>query len=349
VTIFLRTGRTALAACALALSAAEPALSPHFETLQQIGESGRIEHAMRIVEMRLIDYPDDPRLQAYRAHLAQQIALSKDDPAHLPARTGAPRAIANHRAEFGQDFTGLSADIPMIWIQPGSFLMANPLGSDDDTLVTLSRGYWIGRTEVTQEQWRAIMENLPSPSYFKGSDRPVENIAWSSAMEFGRKLTERERAAGRLPAGYEYTLPTEAQWEYACRAGTTGPYAGNLADLAWFKVNSVNQTHPVAQKQPNAWNLYDMHGNVWEWCLDGYGGYPGGTAVDPMNGYEGPSAAMLRIMRGGAYSNVAGQCRSGARHRGLLAFTGSGCGFRIALAPQRTLPAMELVKPGGAR
>ncbi len=336
---FLRTGRAAFAACALSLSAAEPTLYPYFGNLQQVGESGRTDHALRLVEMWLIQYPDDPRLLAYRAHLVQQIALSKDDPARLPARTGAPLAIANHEAEPGKDFTNLSADIPLIWIQPGSFLMANPLGSDDDTLVMFSRGYWLGRTEVTQEQWRAVMDNLPSPSFFKGSDRPVENIAWSNAVEFGRKLTDRERAAGRLPAGYEYTLPTEAQWEYACRAGTTSPYAGNLADLAWFKPNGGSQTHPVAQRQPNAWGFYDMHGNVWEWCLDGYGGYPGGQVVDPMNGYEGPSAAMLRILRGGAYANTPGQCRSGSRLRTVLTFTGPGSGFRIALSPRREPPA----------
>jgi len=241
----------------------------------------------------------------------------------------------------GQDFTVATAEIAMIWINPGTFLLSDPMGSDDDTQVTLTRGYWLGRTEVTQEQWQTLMEHLPSPSYFKGSDRPVERVAWVSAMEFCRKLTERERAEGRLPAGYEYTLPTEAQWEYACRAGTTGPHAGNLDDLAWFGANSGQQTHPVAQKQPNAWGLHDMHGNVWEWCADGYNGYAGGSATDPFTAYDGPSAATHRMVRGGAWGNTAGQCRSSHRYWIMLNFVNAGSGFRVALAPVRTPPAAE--------
>src|SRR5690606_19472155 len=134
-----------------------------------------------------------------------------------------PPPGAQRRAEPGRDFTTETAAITLPRIAPGTFLMRRTLDSDYATLATLSRGYWRGPTAVTREQWQAVMENIPVPSLFKGSDRPGERVAWLSAMEFCQKLTDRERAAGGLPAGYVYTLPTEAQWEYACRAGTTGP------------------------------------------------------------------------------------------------------------------------------
>ncbi|MBS0632146.1 MAG: formylglycine-generating enzyme family protein [Verrucomicrobia bacterium] len=331
----LRARWAALAALPLILSAAEPALDPNFTILRQVTDTGSYGIAVRIVDQHLQRYPDDPRLHALRARLEQLIAESKDDPARLPPRLGGPAPIPGHEPVAGAGFTVATAGIAMLWVAPGEFLMADPVGSDDDTEVVLTRGYWLGRTEVTQEQWRAVMENLPSPSFFKGSDRPVENIAWNIAMEFCRKVNDRERAAGRLPPGYEYTLPTEAQWEYACRAGTTGPHAGNLPEMAWYEPNGGNQTHPVAQKKPNAWGFYDMHGNVWEWCLDGYNGYPGGRVADPMNGYEGPSAAMARILRGGSFGSTAGQLYSGARYRSVLSFTGPGTGLRLALTPVR--------------
>lgn len=331
----LRAGWAALAALPLILPAAEPALDPYFNSTRQVVDTGSYVIALRVVDKHLEPYPDDPRLLALRARLLQLIAESKDDPSRLPPRLGGPPPIPGHQPAAGADFTAATAGIAMLWVKPGEFLMACPFGSDDDTEVVFPRGYWLGRTEVTQEQWRAVMENLPSPSFFKGSDRPVENIAWNIAMEFCRKVNDRERAAGRLPPGYEYSLPTEAQWEYACRAGTTGPYAGDLTEMAWYEPNGGNQTHPVAQKKPNAWGFYDMHGNVWEWCRDGYGGYPGGRVEDPMNGYDGSSAAMARILRGGAYGSTAGQLRSGTRSRSVLSFTGAGTGLRLALTPVR--------------
>ena len=118
-----------------------------------------------------------------------------------------------------------------------------------------------------------------NPSRFKGSNLPVEQVSWNDAMVFCRKFTERERAAGRLPKGYVYTLPTEAQWEYARRAGTTGAYAGDLNAMGWHSGNAGKKTHSASQKQPNAWGLYDMHGNVWEWCSDWYGDYPSGNGA----------------------------------------------------------------------
>jgi formylglycine-generating enzyme required for sulfatase activity len=169
-----------------------------------------------------------------------------------------------------------------------------------------------------------------NPAGFPGDDRPVEKVSWDDAMEYCRKLTERERAAGRLPEGYGYTLPTEAQWEYACRAGTTGDYAGNLDEMGWYVRNSGNQPHPVGQKQANAWGLYDMHGNVWEWCSDWYGNYPSGSVTDP----KGAASGSLRVYRGGSWIGVASGCRSAHRLGNGAGVRNGDLGFRLAFVPQ---------------
>ncbi len=241
--------------------------------------------------------------------------------------------------------------LEMVWIAPGTFTMGSPSSEsgrfDNETQhrVTLTKGYWLGKYEVTQGQWQAVMGN--NPSYFKKgrviethifsadeidnedkSRHPVEQVSWNDAQEYCRKLTERERAAGRLPAGYEYSLPTEAQWEFACRAGTTGPYAGNgtLSSMGWYDDNSGGTTHPVGQKRANAWGLYDMHGNVWEWCHDWYGSYPGGAVTDP----TGASSGSGRVARGGCWYGGAWFCRSAGRCGGPSSRY-NGLGFRIAL------------------
>lgn len=253
----------------------------------------------------------------------------------LLALAGARAAeLSAERPRPGQNFRLERPALAMQWIAPGTFLMSSTHGAGDDTLVTLTRGYWLGRTEVTQVQWQEIMDYVPTPSRFKGSERPVENVAWATAMIFCAKLTERERAAGRLPAGYIYNLPTEAQWEYACRAGTTGIHAGDLEAMAWYSANSDGETHPVALKQPNAWGLYDMHGNVVEWCVDWYGGYPGGRASDP----TGLAVGQFRVLRGGAWGSPGGFCRSGFRHWSPTNQGGSGNGLRVALAPAGAQP-----------
>ncbi|MEY2881605.1 MAG: hypothetical protein RLZZ15_3985 [Verrucomicrobiota bacterium] len=308
---------------------------PDVSSVLQIAAEGKYEIAIRAVDRLMTRYPASERLVELRTKFAEALARSRGNAGAKVAVTAAIRlpAIEHRGADAGRDFTSGTAEIAMVWIAPGAFVMSAVAGSDDDTRVTISKGFWLGRTEVTQEQWRAVIENVPLPSLFKGSDRPVERVSWVLAMEFGRKVTERERAAGRLPAGYEYTLPTEAQWEYACRAGRTGPFAGDVEAMAWFETNSGGQTHPVGQKRPNAWGLYDMHGNVPEWCADGYGGYPGGAVTDPMNDYSGPSAGTSRIIRGGGWDSAAGQCRSAGRW--WQALNSSSVGFRLALAPVR--------------
>lgn len=316
--------------------AADAARDPAIDSLRQIAEMGRYEHALRAIDRHLEAYPDDPRLVALRAQVVAVILRAAGNPAPTTAfsATRLP-VIENRRATPGQNFTTETAGIALLWVAPGTVRLRNPQGSDDDTEVVLTRGFWLGRTEVTQEQWRVLMDNIPTPSQFKGYDRPVERISWMGAMEFCRKLTERERAAGRLPADYEYTLPSEAQWEYACRAGTRPPTPTEIVALAWLETNSDLQTHPVGQKQPNAWGFYDLIGNVSEWCIDGYRGYPGGRVADYAGGYDGPSSGNARIGRGGSWASSIGEARPGGRSWSALDFTSAGMGLRVALAPRR--------------
>ncbi|MBO6003983.1 MAG: formylglycine-generating enzyme family protein, partial [Verrucomicrobia bacterium] len=214
----------------------------------------------------------------------------------------------------------------MIWIEPGTFIMGSPENEkgrwpiETQHEVTLTKGYWLSRYEVTQSQYEAVMGI--NPSKFKGSNRPVECVSWYEAFDFCIKLTTIEKEAGRLPEGYEYTLPTEAQWEYACRAGTTTALNNDknlsadwecpeMDEVGWYKCNSKEKTHPVGRKKPNAWGLYDMHGNVDEWCLDWYKyeDYPTSAVTDPM----GPDIGDYRVTRGDSWFNTPRFCRSAHR------------------------------------
>lgn len=254
--------------------------------------------------------------------------------------------------------------LDMVWIKPGTFMMGSPkdeLGrSDYETQhqVTLTKGYWLGKYEVTQRQWKAVMKK--NPSQFVGDDLPVDQVSWEDAMDFCKKLTAQEKAADRLPEGYEYTLPTEAQWEYACRAGTTSSLnngknvttvshekiCDNLDEVGWYWMNGGKEnwnvgkdpafctlpalcTHPVGQKKPNNWGLYDMHGNVCEWCLDWAGEYPTSSVTDPV----GPDASTERIHRGGCWFYSPRYCRSADRSTSKPADRSLNVGFRLALTP----------------
>ncbi len=189
------------------------------------------------------------------------------------------------------------------WCPPGRFKMGSPEGEpghNDDEIqhqVTLTKGFWIMETEVTQKQWNAIMKHKYfRGGYFFGDDLPVDNVTWDSCREFCRKT------------GLQ--LPTEAQWEYACRAGSEGAYAGNLDDMAWYKDNHEGKPHPVGMKKPNAWGLYDMHGNVSEWCADWYvKDYPLEDVTDPQT----LSGGFLRVSRGGNWISYDEECRSANR------------------------------------
>jgi formylglycine-generating enzyme required for sulfatase activity len=148
------------------------------------------------------------------------------------------------------------------------------------------------------------------PSNFRGGNRPVESLNWGDAVVFCKKLTLKQREGGVLPEGWEWRLPTEAEWEYAARAGTNGARHGELDEIAWHSFNSGGQTHAVMQKRPNEWGLYDMIGNVMEWCGDFYGDYPIGRVTDP----AGPSSGSHRVSRGGCWHYVAKFARSARRN-----------------------------------
>jgi formylglycine-generating enzyme required for sulfatase activity len=225
--------------------------------------------------------------------------------------------------------------LELIWVKPGTFTMGSARDEPERdkaegpvTRVTLSDGFWLGKTEVTQAQYQFLMGANPSTFKAAGPAAPVERVSWIDAMAFCRKLTEREREAGRLPEGCVYTLPTEAQWEYAHRAGSTSAYPGEPDATAWYDRNSGGSTHPVATKRANPWGFHDMAGNVLEWCLDWYGPYPGAAVTDP----AGPGRGYYRIARGGSWRTDAKLGRSAARAGGSAGRLDYTMGFRVALS-----------------
>jgi formylglycine-generating enzyme required for sulfatase activity len=265
-------------------------------------------------------------------------------PANPPADAGLVPAgsVANRNITIPQ------MGIELIRVPAGQFMVGSPKSEHErytdeptPTLVTLTTDFWLGKTVITQGQWQAVMGNNPSKFISLGKDAPVEQVSWDDAMAFGQKLNVLERAAGRLPEGYIYTLPTEVQWEVACRAGTQTPYAGKLDDMAWYGDNGGITTHVVAKKQPNAWGFYDMHGNVWEWTSTWYSagmlGQSGGK--DP----AGPSIGKLRVLRGGSFEMAAVPARSSYRFHLPPETKKYSIGFRIALTVP---PRPEVPQPG---
>jgi len=195
--------------------------------------------------------------------------------------------------------------------------------------VTLTKPYYLGKFEMTQEQYQQVMGT--NPSHFHGRDLPVVQVSWDEAEEFCKKASEKTRQTVRLPTG--------AEWEYACRAGTktaynTGDAETDLDRAGWYCENSRHTIHPVGQKTPNAWGLYDMHGNVWEWCLDAYAGHCAEPAVDPQ--FPFPGQRRDRVMRGGACNVFPEFCRSASRYRDNPERRFYAGGFRVvvAVAPQ---------------
>jgi formylglycine-generating enzyme required for sulfatase activity len=235
----------------------------------------------------------------------------------------------------------------MVFIPPNTFTMGTPANevnrqSDEgpQTVVTISHGFWMGKYEVTQREYQAVVGS--NPSGFPGNlDRPVESVSWLDATNYCAQLTQQELAAGRILPGSHYRLPTEAEWEYAARAGTStrfsygdDPNSTNLTSHAWYSANSGFGTHPVGQKTPNAWGLYDMEGNVLEWTLDWYGPYSGGSATDP----QGPASNVtgVKVIRGGAWDSFPDDCRSGRRSvEGVSPFIHDFIlGFRVVLVTE---------------
>jgi formylglycine-generating enzyme required for sulfatase activity len=207
----------------------------------------------------------------------------------------------------------------LIWCPPGSFIMGE--GADAHP-VNLSKGFYLGKLEVKQEQYERVMGQ--NPSSLKGKNLPVENVSWDDAMAFCKVLTKRERVL----RGWEFILPTEAQWEYACRAGTTTAYSWGddiNPKLANYKDSGLKKTRAVGSYRPNAWGFFDMHGNVWEWTADRYGKYPTGSVIDPI----GVASGSDRVVRGGSWNPGGTGLRSAKRGTNTPGARSSDMGFRI--------------------
>lgn len=234
-----------------------------------------------------------------------------------PARTPPVKKTA-------PSFRPTNPRIELVRIPPGGFMMGSTNGGATEKpvhQVTISQAFYMGKYEVTQGQWQAVMGN--NPSNFKDcANCPVEQVSWDDAQKFIQRLNQTND-------GYIYRLPTEAEWEYACRAGTTGDYAGNLSEMAWYSENSGSKTHSVGGKRPNDWGLADMHGNVWEWCQDWYHETYYGAPTDGSAWLSG-GEQKYRVLRGGSWLDTnAPNLRSASRNTASPDYRGSYIGFRV--------------------
>ena len=269
-----------------------------------------------------------------RDGLAEQVRVARAKVAADQQRGETPRpASPNANAVAGKPLKTLTNSIGMKFVEipAGTFSMGSANGPSDERVheVTITKPYYLGVYEVTNGDGKAVKGFVPGK--WKDDNLPIESVTWHEAVAFCEALSAlpAERQAGRV-----YRLPTEAEWEYACRAGTTTAYSFGddeslLGDFAWFDDNSGSQTHPVGQKRPNGWGLYDMHGNVWEWCSDWKGGYGAAAATDP----QGPASGSIRVLRGGSWYFTARFCRSADRYGYYPSYRNSNSGFRLALSP----------------
>ena len=251
------------------------------------------------------------------------ITVTRPIPVHPPA-TLADKEISVDLAS--------GVKLEMVLVPPGEFLMGTPGNSGSEQQqhrVRITKPFYLGKYLVTQEQWETVMGS--NPSMFKGPQNPVETVSWNQCQQFFIKLNVKSG-----PGRGKFQLPSEAQWEYACRAASTSQYCfgddvTRLGEYAWYDNNSGSKTHPVGEKKPNAWGLYDMHGNVWEWCQDWYdGGY---YAKSPMDDPAGPATGSNRVDRGGGWDAVAGRCRSAGRSYGGPGRRHCYLGFRASQVP----------------
>ena len=272
---------------------------------------------------------------------AQALAQSVANPGGLASSNGLRLELG-----FGAGPVAINPTLGMVPILPGTFAMGSLAGNPNEApvhAVTLTRPFWMGKHEITQAQFQAVAGF--NPSHFQGvavpdaQNRPVEQVKWSEATAFCAALTASEAAAGRVPAGYQYRLPTEAEWEYCCRAGTTTEWntgaslnasQANILGALGSPTFPSGQTAVVGSYMPNAWGLYDMHGNVQEWCLDAGSTYTATAATDPLTTGTvfGP-----RIRRDGTWFSLASDCRSAGRDAYLSTLADRNCGFRVVLAP----------------
>jgi formylglycine-generating enzyme required for sulfatase activity len=247
-----------------------------------------------------------------------EVIVNDSTPEPIRAAAAAAKAVKK-RVVLGNGIK-----LVLVWCPPGAFMMGSPATEkgreNGETLhkVTLTKGFWIGKYEVTQTQWQQVMGE--KPTRFKGDNLPMERVSWNDCQEFITKLNALMKEKGLAKDGV-FRLPTEAQWEYACRAGTTSPLHNNkelsstygvchhLDEIGWYEKNSGRKTQPVGLKMPNAWGICDMSGNVWEWCNDRYGSYSSSSKTDP----TGPSIGSSRVRRGSCWFSDARHCRSAVR------------------------------------
>ncbi|HEX8181823.1 MAG TPA: SUMF1/EgtB/PvdO family nonheme iron enzyme [Pyrinomonadaceae bacterium] len=255
----------------------------------------------------LLKYPNGLYAGIARRRIAMLSSIVKPPPPKpTESSAAAPAPSVSRPLSPSRPVLTNQAGIELVWIPPGSFAMGSANGNSNERPVhevSIREGFYMGRYEVTQAQWQGLMGS--NPSSFKGTNFPVEQVSWADAVAFIARLNAQHD-------GYTYRLPTEAEWEYAARAGTTGDYAGELEALAWYGGNSGSETHPVGRKLPNAFGLYDMHGNVWEWCADFYHDTYAGAPTDGSAWLTG-GTPKSRVMRGGSWYNNADLCRAASR------------------------------------
>lgn len=353
---------------ARAMSALSPA-HPEVQALRQrkshlLAEAAALQTAAdRFLDLALADFveavrttlrPTTPVMREFHAGSVLPVAgiaalcagagadnatLREDCWKRLLEEDGLAGRVAGDAREFD---LGGGVKLVAKWVPGGKFLMGSPATEedreDDETRheVTLTSPYWMGETEVTQAQWEAMMGD--NPSQFRGERLPVERVSWDEANEFVKKLNQK----ALLPRGWRWTLPSEAQWERACRGGTgtvfhygdslsstQANFNGDYPYGGAAKGPNLNKTAPVKSYAPNAYGLYDMHGNVWEWCADWYGEYSSGAATDPQGALSGPG----RVLRGGGWGDSGGFCRAAYRSGGSPRGRYCSLGFRVAAVP----------------
>jgi uncharacterized protein (TIGR02996 family) len=285
--------------------------------------------SLRLVFADWLEERGDPRGELIRLLHTLTQSVEVPDRAKLEERL---RGLLAAGVQPVGPFWTNSLEMKFAWIPAGTFMMGSQtkekqrLKNETRHQVTLSKGLWLVVYPVTQAAWNAVMGN--NPSHSQGSDLPVETVSWQDCQNFLRKFSKTD--------SHSYRLPTEAEWEYACRAGTTTPFSFGetiSADQANchdpYLDGKGAKTTPVGRFPPNAWGLYDMHGNVWEWCQDRYGKYPRGKVVDP----EGPANGRKRVFRGGCFCVNARYVRSALRNGVVPSDTYDTVGFRVAMTP----------------
>ena len=314
----------------------EAPISPLVRLNQQIEKPdlSREEQSYLVIELKRLMRSDETAADArlllekfsrhddLRANLAQEMREILESPAGSVDPKPEPLQVSD-QTDLPQTFKN-SLNMEFVLIPAGEFQMGANDGRDNERpihQVRISQSFYLAKHLVTQAQWQAMMGN--NPSNFKGGNHPVETVSWDNAQEFIQKLNEKE-------GKNSYRLPTEAEWEYAARAGSTAKYTfgddeSRLAEYAWYEKNSYSGTHPVGQLKPNDWGLYDMHGNVWEWVQDWHAEYTEESVTDP----QGPSSGSGRVIRGGGWSGGARNCRFTYRGDIKPSYHHYGLGFRL--------------------